>query len=236
MFSRLFEMLPAGAAWSAIAVLLLLLPVIGISSYPQAASPLLSQNMTPPTAASAAATQPADDSPLLDDDTGPAKVANVPGLPRLARVTRWLYRGGEPTQEGLARLKEMGIRTIIDVQGLSNRREEVEAAGMYYLRIPLYAWNPSDKAVIEFLKACAFRDRGPFYVHCWLGTERTAFMTAIYRMVYCGWTRQAAINEMLDNDYNEFMNQQQSFAERIDVQELRSLASVPDNEVRPPKN
>lgn len=175
------------------------------------------------------------DDPLLDDDTGVVHIADEPGLPHFGRVTRWLYRGGTPTAEGLARLKAMGIGTVIDLRGMNDNRQAVEAAGMNYSRIPMYAWSPSDEAVVEFLKTVAFRDRGPFYVHCWLGSERTAFMTAMYRMVYCGWDKAEAIAEMTDNGYNQLLNQQQPFAERIDLDELRQRAAIPDNLIRPRK-
>src|SRR5262249_22794778 len=50
-------------------------------------------------------------------------------LPNFHEVHPFLYRSGEPTEAGLKKLKEMGVKTLIDLRAPSERAfDEKEAA------------------------------------------------------------------------------------------------------------
>ena len=62
---------------------------------------------------------------------------NVPGIRNYAKVEDGLYRGGQPSREGIENLKRQGFRTIINLRDDFNPRERgwVEAVGMNYVLI-----------------------------------------------------------------------------------------------------
>ena len=74
---------------------------------------------------------------------------------------------------------------------------------------------------------------GPVLVHCWHGADRTGMVVALYRMVEQGWTREAAIEEMLEGGYgyHSVWKDIITFLETVDVEALRralrSNAAVP---------
>ena len=45
----------------------------------------------------------------------------------------------------------------------------------------------------------------PVLIHCKAGLHRTGILVAVYRMEYEGWTPQAAIRELKDNGFGEFV-------------------------------
>ena len=41
-----------------------------------------------------------------------------PGLPNLYKINDGLYRGAQPTPEGIGQLEKMGVKTIVDLRGV----------------------------------------------------------------------------------------------------------------------
>ncbi len=128
----------------------------------------------------------------------PVKVEGVPGL---FRVTPNLYRSGEPTLQGLLNLKAMGIKTVINLRDFHSDRQEVLAAGLQYERIHMKAWFPLESVAVRFLKIVTDPKRAPVLVHCWLSSDRSGSLIAIYRIAVQGWTKEEAIEEMMEGDY-----------------------------------
>ncbi|MFW6163091.1 MAG: hypothetical protein ACODAJ_10005, partial [Planctomycetota bacterium] len=58
-----------------------------------------------------------------------------PGLPNLHQVSEDLYRGAQPTAEGMRQLKAMGVRTVINLRKLHSDRDEIGDTGLAYEHI-----------------------------------------------------------------------------------------------------
>ncbi|MFP4106753.1 MAG: hypothetical protein ACLFVU_11770 [Phycisphaerae bacterium] len=52
------------------------------------------------------------------------------GVPNLHKVTPHIYRGGQRTPEGLRRLDEMGMETVINLRSLHSDRDEMQRTDM----------------------------------------------------------------------------------------------------------
>lgn len=117
--------------------------------------------------------------------------------PNFYRINETLYRGGQPDADGLKRLKELGIKTIINLRDDDERaRAEEDAArdlGFSYFSLPLARFNrPSDETVAEVLTVINSPQNQPVFVHCKRGADRTGIIIAIYRMEHDGWTGEEA--------------------------------------------
>jgi protein tyrosine/serine phosphatase len=142
------------------------------------------------------------------------RIPGVPGLENFARVNPALYRGAQPTEEGLRQLKSMGVKTVIDFRSHHSTKKAVEAAGMTALEIPLKAdlgsVPPTDEELKAFFKAVLDPARQPLYIHCAFGKDRTGTMAAVYRLEIDGWTAQEALEEMeafgYHNIYRDLIN------------------------------
>ena len=67
--------------------------------------------------------------------------------------------------------------------------------------VPLSAWRVRHASNVRILRILGDAERGPVLVHCKHGADRTGMVVALYRMVYQGWDRQKAIQEMRKGGY-----------------------------------
>lgn len=118
-------------------------------------------------------------------------------LPNFHQVNQQLYRGAQPKKNGLKRLTDLGIKTIVNLRaddGLSRDEEsEARAAGMRYFNVPLKeTGRPTHAEVQRALRILDTPENQPVFVHCRLGADRTGLIIAVYRISHDGWTSERA--------------------------------------------
>jgi uncharacterized protein (TIGR01244 family) len=143
----------------------------------------------------------------LSSVTIPAPRTQTSGvsIENFGKVNDQYYRGSQPTQEEVAQLKQLGIKTVIDLRKdlVPEAGNWVRAAGMQYYNIPLKASKPAtDEQTDYFLSLVNNPANWPVYVHCKGGRHRTGALTAVYRITHDGWTADQAFKEMKDYDFN----------------------------------
>lgn len=121
-------------------------------------------------------------------------------LPNFYRVNDVLYRGGQPTVDGLKRLLQLGVKTIVNLRDSDDRAGAEEAvalaAGFRYFNLPLGSFHrPSNERVAEILSVINASENQPVFVHCNRGADRTGTIVAIYRIANEGWTGDQAKEE-----------------------------------------
>jgi hypothetical protein len=127
------------------------------------------------------------------------RLTEARGVTYAAEVAPGLYRGGQPDAEGIAWLKAMGVRTVLNLRHFhgDTEGERVAAAGMRYERIALESSDaPTRPQVERFLALVNDPKLRPIYVHCLHGVDRTGAMMAVYRMEMEGWPNVEASAEM----------------------------------------
>ena len=125
-----------------------------------------------------------------------AQRVEVPGVENLHKVSDDLYRGAQPSVEGMQQLKELGIKTIVNLRSFHSDRGEIGDTGLSYEHIYMKTWHAENKEVVRFLKIVTDPNRTPAFVHCQRGADRTGTMSAIYRVAVQGWRKDEAIEEM----------------------------------------
>ena len=118
------------------------------------------------------------------------------GLKRFAQVSPDLYRSAQPTREGFATAKTMGIKTVVSLRRTRNDRKLAQSMGLQYVGIPTSAIGPYDRACRRFLQVMEDPANFPVLVCCLLGGDRTSLVVAAYRIAMQGWPREQAIAEM----------------------------------------
>ena len=131
----------------------------------------------------------------------PAEKLKLAGVPRAGKISDVLFRGAQPSLQGLAELKKLGITTIVDLRGnrgpVASERREVETLGMRFIDIPVLGWSaPSNEQVAQFLKLFKDDPQQKIFVHCYYGEDRSGVMVAAYRIAQQNWTADQAIAEM----------------------------------------
>jgi tyrosine-protein phosphatase SIW14 len=151
-----------------------------------------------------------------------------PGLPNFCKVSDDLYRGAQPTATGIVQLKNMGIKTIIDLRALHSDKDLIGNTDIGYEYIGVQAWSITENDIIKFLKIVTDKEKTPVFVHCQRGADRTGFMVAVYRVAVCGWSKDAAIDEMTHGGY-EFSPLWGNLVDnlkKLDVEKIRELAGI----------
>ena len=128
----------------------------------------------------------------------PAKRSQVTGVSNFAKVTPFLYRGGQPNGTGFQELKKMDVDIVVDLRlsGTSKEKAQVTKLGIEYISIPWHCLFPKDEAFVRFLKVLRDNPNKKIFVHCRYGDDRTGMAIAAYRMAVEGWTAAEARNEM----------------------------------------
>src|SRR5246127_3227876 len=131
----------------------------------------------------------------------PAEKLKIEGVPNAGKVSDGLIRGAQPSAQGLAELKKLGVTTIVDLRGNTGpvtwERAQAESLGMRFIDIPVSGWSPpSNSQVAEFLKLFQQDPTQKIFVHCYYGSDRTGVMVAAYRMAQQHWTPDQAAAEM----------------------------------------
>ena len=138
------------------------------------------------------------------------------------------YRSGQLTEAGFREaVRDLGIRTIINVQddipdpnvwhGHLDRSTVKESALCKQLDVR-YVWLPPDLveprevenqrpvAIDQMLELLDDESVYPVLLHCKAGLHRTGVLTAIYRMEYQGWSRQAAFRELRAHGFGDWVS------------------------------
>ncbi len=156
---------------------------------------------SPPSLAqiNAAAAQPEIAPPSFG---APAEKLNLPGVPRAGKISEVLFRGAQPSAQGLAELKKLGITTIVNLRGnrgpVALERRQAESLGMRFIDIPVLGWSaPTNAQVAQFLKLFQDDSQQKVFVHCHYGEDRSGVMVAAYRIARQNWTADQAVAEMV---------------------------------------
>ena len=130
----------------------------------------------------------------------------APDLPNFHPVAPGIWRGAAPTTAGLARLKAMGVKTVIDLRiapkTVKREGEAARAMGFRWINLPMGSDPPTPKQVATFLATLKQAPQSPVFVHCQHGADRTGCMIGIYRETQQGWTFPQAWAEMRQDGFN----------------------------------
>ena len=121
-------------------------------------------------------------------------------LPNFHQVNQQLYRGGQPKDGGLRRLKDLGVKTIVNLRGedahTQAESEEAHKLGLRYYSISLPGFSrPKDEEVQRTLDIINAPENQPVFVHCRRGKDRTGTIVACYRISHDGWTAEQTKDE-----------------------------------------
>jgi len=65
------------------------------------------------------------EAPVSSQQSQQATKIDAPPLENFYRVTKDLYRGAQPDEAGMARLKQLGIKTVVNLRFIHSDRDEI---------------------------------------------------------------------------------------------------------------
>ena len=151
-----------------------------------------------------------------------------PGLSNFYEVTTNLYRGAQPTVRGMTELNAMGIKTDLNLRSFHSDTHLISSGEFKLARLHMKPWHAEDEDVVAFLKIVGNTNNLPVFVHCQRGADRTGMICAMYRVVFCGWTRDAAVQEMKEGGFafNRDWQNLVKYVQHADVDALKKRAGI----------
>jgi protein tyrosine phosphatase (PTP) superfamily phosphohydrolase (DUF442 family) len=127
-------------------------------------------------------------------------MSELTGIPSFLKVTDQVWTGGQPWQEHFPKLKDAGVKVIINLRphgeydGVTEEKQ-VKELGMVYFNIPVSFNEPDELDADDFLKLTDEQlKNGPVFIHCAVGSRVGAFWM-IRRVLRDGWEFEKALEE-----------------------------------------
>ncbi len=157
-----------------------------------------------------------------------AEPLDLPGLPNLHKVSDELYRGAQPTAEGMKELQKLGVKTVVNLRFVISDRDKLEGTALRYEHINMVSFYPVTQDVVHFLKIATDPNCTPVFVHCQHGADRTGTMCAVYRVAVQGWSKDEAIEEMTKGGFGHhpIWKNLVQFIRELDIEQIKRAAGL----------
>jgi len=142
-------------------------------------------------------------------------------IPYFSPVNDWCYRGGQPPEQAFAKLKEKGIRTVVNFRNEKDwiewERKKVEGLGMKYVSLPWSITRPVKPELLDqFFEVLDRPENRPVFFHCKHGRDRSGVMSMMALMRYEKLSESEAHFQALEAirphlQYRPFVNQKVKF-------------------------
>ena len=163
-----------------------------------------------------------------DEAARPAQWAQpIAAQYNLYQMSATLYRSALPDSEAQALLDKLKIGTVIN---FLNEPDDIwlKTPGVVQVQLPYRTNHVDDADVLTALRAIqSAQARGPVLMHCKHGSDRTGLMSAMYRVVVEGWSKEDALKEMTQGGFGESSHHKDgaAYLMKADIPKLRAALS-----------
>src|SRR5262249_5394691 len=159
-----------------------------------------------------------------------AQPVALDGAPNLHRVDDNFFRSAQPDAAGFKGLAaQYGVRTVISLRAFNADEPYARGLDLRLIRYPIHTWNIERAYVVGALRTLRkAKAEAPVLLHCQHGADRTGLVTALYRILYQGWDKDAALDEMQNGDfgYHAVWGNIPRFIRRVNTEELKRDVGV----------
>lgn len=149
------------------------------------------------------------------------------GMKNFYRIDAKLYRSAQPDKAGFAEIKRLGITTVLNLRDFRSD-DEAQGLGLNLQRIEMEAGEITIPQLVAALRIIHTAD-GPVLIHCWHGSDRTGTVSAAYRIVMQGWSKEAAIDELVNGGYgyHSIYDNIPTLLRQVDVATIKAAVLAP---------
>ncbi|WP_159566996.1 dual specificity protein phosphatase family protein [Budvicia diplopodorum] len=160
-----------------------------------------------------------------------AKQVSNSSVDNFYQVSDELYRSGQPGAPQMKELEQRGVKSILNLRNFHTDNNEAKGTQLKLYHVPMEAGRLTEPQLISALRVMKYAPK-PMVVHCWHGSDRTGLMVAMYRMVYQGWPKDAALAELKQPEFGyhqwAYYNIVQ-YIDRVDIDSIRAQINHPDD-------
>ncbi len=119
----------------------------------------------------------------------------------LYKLNDSIYRSEQPDSLDIKLLKELGIRSILNLRRFHSDTTFMGSRDdFYFYHVKMYAFSFSNKQIAEAMSVLIEAPK-PILIHCKHGSDRTGVVVAMYRILFEQWTKKEAIKELKTKDF-----------------------------------
>jgi len=149
-------------------------------------------------------------------------------LENFYRLDDKVYRSAQPDEEGFVELKQLGITTILNLRDYHSDDDEAEGLNLNLQRVKMDAGSITVEQLVAALRVIR-QAEGPVLIHCWHGSDRTGTVSAGYRIIMQGWSREDAVKELVNGGYgyHSLYGNIPELLKGLDVEAVRAAVFAP---------
>lgn len=124
----------------------------------------------------------------------------IPGVENCYRVSKDVYRSGQPDKTGFHLLQRLGVKSVLSLR--EYHRDHIKASGtsLHLMSYPVAAGSVTLDDLENILHMMRHAPK-PILVHCWHGSDRTGIVVAAYRIVEQNVSVEEAEKEFVDERF-----------------------------------
>ncbi|PYY86321.1 protein tyrosine phosphatase [Pseudomonas sp. TKO26] len=148
----------------------------------------------------------------------------------LYQMSPTLYRSALPDKGAVPLLEKLKVGTVINFLPESDSNW-LSSPGINQVQLPYRTNHVDDADVLKALRAIQSAEaQGPVLMHCKHGSDRTGLMSAMYRVVVQGWSKEEALNEMTQGGFGDSSHFKDGirYMMQADVDKLRTALANGD--------
>lgn len=107
-----------------------------------------------------------------------------------------IYRSGQPTTNDFAEFEKLGFKEVLNLRMFRSDKKKAKNSSLILHHKRMMAETICANDLLKALRI--IKDRtGKLLIHCHHGSDRTGAVIAMYRIIFQGWTKEKAIDEMI---------------------------------------
>lgn len=101
---------------------------------------------------------------------------------------------------GVKEIEKLGVKSVLSLRNIKSDRFIRKKSSLTFYKKTISAWTMSEDELIDALKLM-MKSEKPVLIHCVHGSDRTGTVVAAYRIIFENWSKEKAIQEMLERKY-----------------------------------
>ncbi|MDH5392944.1 MAG: tyrosine-protein phosphatase [Gammaproteobacteria bacterium] len=166
--------------------------------------------------------------PRVRPDTWAAPVIGT-DQKNLYQINKGLFRSEQPEREDTDKLQALGIKEVLNLREFHSDKREFRKTTITLHHLKINTDNLNETDLINSLRIIKNK-KGPLLVHCWHGSDRTGTVVAAYRIIFDNWSKQQALDEMINGGYGYHASLYQNLVtliNEVDVNKIKKALQIP---------
>ena len=139
------------------------------------------------------------------------------------QVDDQVYRSAQPDKNDIRDLRLFHIGEVLNLREFHSDDDNLPSTDFRLYHVEMRTGQITEDEIVAALRVIKNR-KGPMLIHCWHGSDRTGVTMALYRIIFNGWSKQQALDEMINGGYGyhaQVYPELITLIENCDIDEIR---------------